>query len=41
LKKGFKAFKAKVGMGLENDKKRIAMIRKCIGKDSILMVDAN
>ncbi|XP_035210947.1 mitochondrial enolase superfamily member 1-like [Stegodyphus dumicola] len=41
LKEGFTAFKAKVGQSIESDKRRLALIREEIGKDNILMVDAN
>ncbi|EGR27198.1 mandelate racemase muconate lactonizing protein, putative [Ichthyophthirius multifiliis] len=40
-KQGFNAFKAKVGCGLERDLHRLTLIRNEIGKDSILMTDAN
>lgn len=38
---GFTKFKAKVGLNLDSDKKRLHVIRKEIGEDSVLMVDAN
>ncbi|XP_055939499.1 mitochondrial enolase superfamily member 1-like isoform X1 [Argiope bruennichi] len=41
LKEGFTAFKVKVGQNLDDDKRRLAIIREEIGKDSLLMVDAN
>lgn len=41
LKEGYTRFKAKVGDDLEFDKKRLALIRKEIGYENILMVDAN
>lgn len=37
----FSAFKAKVGQNLQDDIRRCALIRKAIGEDRILMVDAN
>ena len=41
LSRGFKAFKVKVGMGLESDTKRLELMRRCIGEDAVLMVDSN
>lgn len=41
VKAGFKAFKAKVGCGSEKDLHRLSLIRELIGKESILMTDAN
>jgi len=41
IKAGFKAFKAKVGCGMEKDLHRVSLIRNLIGKDAILMTDAN
>ncbi|GFY70418.1 mitochondrial enolase superfamily member 1, partial [Trichonephila inaurata madagascariensis] len=41
LKEGFTAFKAKVGQNLEDDKRRLSIIRKEIGNDNLFMVDAN
>jgi L-alanine-DL-glutamate epimerase-like enolase superfamily enzyme len=32
IKRGFKAFKVKVGMGLESDKNRLKLMRECIGE---------
>ena len=34
---GFNAFKVKVGLNLEEDKKRCAMIRECIGPSNVLV----
>lgn len=39
--KGFKAFKIKVGLDLEQDKKRCKLIREEIGYENHLMTDAN
>lgn len=41
LKEGFTAFKAKVGQNLEDDKRRLSIIRKEIGNENLFMVDAN
>jgi L-alanine-DL-glutamate epimerase-like enolase superfamily enzyme len=41
LDNGFNAFKVKVGMGIDSDKKRLKLMRECIGENSILMVDSN
>lgn len=41
LKQGFTAFKVKVGCGIEKDLHRVTLIREIIGKDSVLMTDAN
>eukprot|EP01052_Picozoa_sp_SAG31_P031202 SAG31_NODE_3282_length_4467_cov_2.622024_2_plen_354_part_00 len=41
MSQGFKAFKMKVGMGIEDDSRRAALMRKLIGWDSLLMMDAN
>jgi len=38
---GYTRFKAKVGLNVEEDKKRLALIRSEIGYDKLLMVDAN
>ena len=38
---GFKAFKMKVGMGIEDDARRATLMRSLIGWDSLLMMDAN
>ena len=38
---GYTRFKAKVGDNLEDDKKRLALIRSEIGPENLLMVDAN
>lgn len=41
LAEGFTMFKAKVGASLEDDKRRLKIIRQEIGSESLLMVDAN
>ncbi|KDR20308.1 mitochondrial enolase superfamily member 1-like isoform X1 [Zootermopsis nevadensis] len=41
LANGFTAFKVKVGQNLEDDRRRCTMVRKIIGWDNKLMVDAN
>ena len=41
MSKGWKHFKIKVGLDLEADVKRLELIRKTIGKDCFIMVDAN
>lgn len=41
LKRGFTAFKMKVGSDLEDDKRRLKVLRDCIGWDYLVMVDAN
>lgn len=41
LANGFNHFKIKVGDSLEDDKKRLKLIREEIGYDKFLMVDAN
>ena len=41
MKKGWKHFKIKVGLNLEEDVKRLELIRKTIGDDCSIMVDAN
>lgn len=41
LRKGFNAFKIKVGRDIEDDIKRSKIIREEIGYDNILMMDAN
>lgn len=41
LARGVTAFKLKVGMGPERDRKNILELRKLIGGDCLLMVDAN
>ncbi|RWS06850.1 mitochondrial enolase superfamily member 1-like protein [Leptotrombidium deliense] len=41
LSEGFTHFKAKVGDNLEDDKRRLKLIRDEIGYDKYLMVDAN
>ena len=41
LKRGFKAFKMKVGSDLQDDKRRLKVLRDCIGWDHLVMVDAN
>jgi L-fuconate dehydratase len=38
---GFKHFKVKVGLGLEKDDKKLKFMRELIGKDAIMMTDAN
>lgn len=38
---GWNAFKLKVGQNLEDDRRRVAMVRELIGNDRKLMVDAN
>lgn len=38
---GFRAMKMKIGFGVENDIKMVKAVRKVIGKDIKLMVDAN
>ena len=41
MAEGFTAFKMKVGMGVEDDSRRAALMRELIGWDSLLMMDAN
>ncbi|XP_063616547.1 mitochondrial enolase superfamily member 1-like [Cydia splendana] len=41
LKQGFTHFKVKVGLNFEDDWRRCNTVRKHIGKDKVLMVDAN
>ncbi|KAI0227648.1 Mitochondrial enolase superfamily member 1 [Lamellibrachia satsuma] len=41
LADGFKSFKVKVGVTLEDDMRRLALVRREIGDDNKLMVDAN
>ena len=41
MKMGWRHFKVKVGLNLEEDLKRLELIRKTIGEDSFIMVDAN
>ncbi|XP_047985229.1 mitochondrial enolase superfamily member 1-like isoform X1 [Leguminivora glycinivorella] len=41
LKQGFTHFKVKVGLNFEDDWRRCSTVRKHIGKDKVLMVDAN
>lgn len=38
---GFTSFKVKVGQSLEDDRRRCAMVRQCIGSKNTLMIDAN
>ncbi|WP_422080403.1 mandelate racemase/muconate lactonizing enzyme family protein [Ulvibacterium sp.] len=40
-KEGFKAIKMKVGLGIEKDVANVAAIRRAIGTDMRLMIDAN
>jgi len=41
MKKGFKMLKIKIGFGIDYDKALVKAIRRVIGKDVSLMVDAN
>ncbi|CAG7835871.1 unnamed protein product [Allacma fusca] len=41
LNDGFTSFKVKVGQNLEDDKKRLKLVRDAIGPDHNLMIDAN
>ena len=41
MAKGWKHFKIKVGLDLDADVKRLELIRKTIGDDCFIMVDAN
>lgn len=41
VEKGFRAIKMKVGLGLDEDLARVAAVRKAIGDDTTLRVDAN
>ncbi|MEA5013772.1 MAG: mandelate racemase/muconate lactonizing enzyme family protein [Candidatus Limiplasma sp.] len=41
VQQGFRGVKLKIGFGIEEDKKKIRAIRKAIGDDIALMVDAN
>lgn len=41
VKQGWKYFKVKVGQDVEEDKKRLSIIREEIGDDKTIMVDAN
>lgn len=38
---GFKHFKVKVGLGLQTDMERCALMREVIGEEATLMMDAN
>ncbi|KAK5709940.1 hypothetical protein LTR17_019328 [Elasticomyces elasticus] len=40
-KQGFRHFKLKAGQGVENDRKRLGMVREVVGDEAILMVDVN
>ncbi len=39
--KGFRIIKVKLGLGFEDDRKRLAGIRKAVGSELILRIDAN
>jgi|YelNatPaOPRAMG01_1025707.scaffolds.fasta_scaffold19022_3 D-galactarolactone cycloisomerase len=41
VQQGFRAIKMKIGFGIENDVQAIKEVRRAIGDDVILMVDAN
>lgn len=41
LRRGFRAMKVKVGLGVERDAKLVEVVRKVIGPDVRLMIDAN
>ncbi len=41
LSEGFTAFKMKVGNSVEDDRRRLKVIRECVGPDRKVMVDAN
>ena len=41
LDSGFTRFKAKVGISVDNDRRRVGFMRELIGPDRALMVDAN
>nr|XP_042902398.1 mitochondrial enolase superfamily member 1 isoform X2 [Parasteatoda tepidariorum] len=41
LEEGFTAFKAKVGLDVNNDRRRLSIFREEIGNNNLLMVDAN
>lgn len=41
LSQGFKAFKMKVGLGIEKDVKYVKLLRELLGPDAKLMVDSN
>lgn len=41
VKQGFTAFKLKVGVDIELDEKRVALVREIAGKDASIKVDAN
>lgn len=38
---GFKHFKLKVGLGIENDRKRLGLVREVVGEDAVLLTDVN
>ena len=38
---GFKHFKLKVGLGLENDRKRLGLVRETVGEGAVLYTDCN
>ena len=38
---GFRHFKLKASLGLENDRKRLGLVREVVGDEGILMVDVN
>jgi L-fuconate dehydratase len=41
LAQGFRSYKMKVGLGLDRDCERAALIKSRIGQDNVLMMDAN
>ena len=41
MAQGFQAFKVKVGIELENDMRRVGLVRKCVGPHAHVMTDAN
>jgi D-galactarolactone cycloisomerase len=41
LERGFRAVKMKVGLGVERDAELVAVVRKALGPDTRLMIDAN
>lgn len=41
LERGFTAFKMKVGSDLNDDIRRLTILRECIGWEHLVMVDAN
>lgn len=41
MDQGFRHFKLKAGLGLEEDRKRLGLVREAVGDEGVLMVDVN